>query len=71
MRADVAAGEARWHLTRYVVTLPADAPVKLGHRLKITSSPDTPDLLPIQLVIVDAPVDACAVARQCVAETVT
>ncbi len=67
----VVVGEAEFTISRYVVLLPEDAPVEIGHRLVFTDSPDAPELTELAFTIVDAPVSAWGVARQCVAEVVT
>lgn len=71
LAADVVVGGAEYTVSRYVVLLPEDAPVEIGHRLVITDSPDAPALTELDFTIVDAPVSAWGVARQCVAEVVT
>lgn len=68
---EAVAGEAAFHISRYTVILPTDAAVRRGARLTVTASPDSPPLVGQKFVIVDAPVTALLVARECVAEMVT
>lgn len=68
---EAVAGEADFHISRYTVILPADAAVRVGATLTVTSSPDAPPLLGEKFTIVDAPVSALLVGRECVAENVT
>lgn len=68
---DAEAGEATWHINRYAVTLPAEAPVEVGQVLTVTGSPGDPELVGLKVRIMDAPLSAWSVARQCLAEQVT
>ncbi len=67
----VDAGGTQWQINKYVVVFPAGTDVGLSQTVTVTSSPDEPDLTTFDLVLVDVPVDAWAVARQCLAEQVT
>lgn len=55
-------------ITRYALLLPHDADVAIGDVLKVTASPDFPALVDLDFRISDAPLDAWAVSRRCVAE---
>lgn len=63
-------GSGTWLVTRYTVILPADAEVEVGFVLDLTSSPYQPNLADGRLWrITDAPVDAWAAVRHCMAES--
>jgi hypothetical protein len=68
---EVVVGGTEYAVTRYTVLLDEDAPVTIGATLKVTESRDAPALTELTFTIVDAPVTAWSVARQCVAEVVT
>lgn len=67
---DVQAGQATWTIGRYVVLFPHTVEVKVGHRFEVLTSPDSPDLVGTVFRISDAPLDAWAVLRHCVAERI-
>lgn len=64
----VMAGEAVWTITRYDVTLPANATAMIGHRFKLTACPFDPALIGVELRLVDVPLDSWQVSRMCIAE---
>ena len=64
----VMAGEAAWTITRYDVTLPANATAMIGHKFKVTACPFDPALVDVELHLVDVPLDSWQVSRVCVAE---
>ena len=68
---DVNAGATQWQINRYVVTFPAGTDVSISQTVTVTSSPDEPDLTTFDLVLVDVPINAWAVALQCIAEQVS
>ncbi len=67
----VEVGGATYALTRYDVTLPAEAAVVRGHQLEVTRCTFDPALVGVPMRLVDVPLDAWQVARYCVAERMT
>lgn len=65
------AGGRTWQIDTYVVTFPAGTDVRAGQGLRITASPDEPDLTTFVLTLTDVPVEAWSVALQCLAQRVT
>jgi len=55
-------------VARYTVLLPHEVDAQVGHRFEVLASPDNPALVGAVFRITDAPLDAWAILRHCVAE---